>query len=136
MLENHYLYSTFVDAYGREVLARYFFESDYVNIPNTEMKMEVDPYHWVAVENDNLSLYFHDDFIEIFQPADKFATNYLNFVIDSINSDYRPGTEDISSIVMDVAEELVEKEINLTFKSKVRLIWDLIVGKKILISKY
>ena len=100
------------------------------------MKMEVDPCHWVTVENDNLSLYFHDDFINIFQPADKFATNYLNFVIDSINSGYRPGTEDISDIVMDVAEELVEKEINLTFKSKVRLIWDLITGKKILISKY
>ena len=41
MLENHYLYSTFVDAYGREVLARYFFENDYVNIPNTEMKMAI-----------------------------------------------------------------------------------------------
>ena len=136
MLENHYLYSTFVDAYGREVLARYFFESDYVNIPNTEMKMEVDPNHWVTVENDNLSLYFHDDFLNIFVPADKFATNYLNFVIDSINSDYRPGTEDISDIVLSVAEELVEKEISLTFKGKVRLIWDLIRNKKIYISKY
>jgi hypothetical protein len=37
---------------------------------------------------------------------------------------------------MDVAEELVEKEINLTFKRKVRLIWDLIRNKKIYISKY
>jgi hypothetical protein len=136
MLENHYLYSTFVDAYGREVLARYFFESDYVNIPNTEMKMEVDPNHWVTVENDNLSLYFHDDFLNIFVPADKFATNYLNFVIDSINSDYRPGTDDITDIVLSVAEELVEKEISLTFKGKVRLIWDLIRNKKIYISKY
>lgn len=136
MLENRYLYSTFVDTYGHEVLARYFFENDFVNIPNTEMRMEVDPNHWVTVDNDNLSLYFHDDFVVYFQPADKFAVNYLNFVNDSISSGYRPGTEDISDIVMDVAEELVEKEINLTFKNKVRLIWDLITGKKILISKY
>ena len=29
MLDNRYLYSSFVDAYGREVLARYFFESEF-----------------------------------------------------------------------------------------------------------
>jgi hypothetical protein len=138
MLDNRYLYSSFVDAYSREVLARYFFESEFINIPGTEISLEVDPSHWVVYdpETENISLFSHEDFSGIYEASDKFAKNYINFVIDSINSDYRPGTDDISDIVLSVAEELVEKEISLTFKGKVRLIWDLIRNKKVYISKY
>ena len=81
MLENRYLYSSFVDAYGREVLARYFFESEFINIPGTDMSLEVDAEHWATCENDNLALYHHEQFTEVFQPLDKMASNYLNFVI-------------------------------------------------------
>lgn len=138
MLENRYLYSSFNDKQNNNILARYFFEGEFVNLPNTEISLEVDPYHWVVYdpETENISLFSHEDFLGTYEASDKFAKNYLNFVIDSINSDYHPGIDDITDIVMSVAEELVEKEISLTFKGKVRLIWDLIRNKKIYISKY
>ena len=136
MLENRYLYSSFVDAYGREVLARYFFESEFVNIPNTEMSLEVDAGNWATFENDNLALYKHDQFLEIFNPIDRVAKNYLEFVLDSISSDYAPMGDNLSEALIETAEEFIEKEISLSFKSKVKLIWDLVRGKKIYISKY
>lgn len=136
MLENRYLYSSFVDAYGREVLARYFFESEFVNIPNTEMSLEVDAGNWATFENDNLALYKHDQFLEIFNPVDRVAKNYLEFVLDSISSDYVPMGDNLSEALIETAEEFIEKEISLSFKSKVKLIWDLVRGKKIYISKY
>ena len=136
MLENRYLYSSFIDAYGREVLARYFFESEFINIPGTDINLEVDAGDWAIVENDNLDLFHHDRFLQTFQPADKLANNYLEFVIDSINSDYVPIINNLSEALIETAEEFIEKEISLTFKSKVKLIWDLISGKKIYISNY
>ena len=136
MLENRYLYSSFVDSYGREVLARYFFESEFINIPGTEMSLEVDDEHWSTYENDNLALYHHKQFIEVFQPLDKMASNYLNFVIDSRNSDYSPVSNNLDEILIETAEEFIEKEISLSFIGRLRLIWDLILGKKVSISKY
>lgn len=136
MLENRYLYSSFVDAYGREVLARYFFESEFINIPGTDMSLEVDAEHWVTCENDNLALYSHEQFIQIFQSLDKMASNYLEFVIDSINSNYSPTSNGLDEALIETAEEFIEKEISLSLKGRLRLIWDLILGKKINIFKY
>ena len=136
MLENRYLYSSFVDAYGREVLARYFFESEFINIPGTDMSLEVDAGDWAAYENDNLALFHHEEFLNIFVPGDKVANNYLEFVIDSINSDYSPITNNLDEVLIETAEEFIEKEISLSLKGRLRLIWDLILGKKISISKY
>jgi len=136
MLENRYLYSSFVDAYGREVLARYFFESEFINIPGTDMSLEVDAGYWATCENDNLALFHHEEFLQIFVPQDKVASNYLEFVIDSINSDYSPITNNLDEVLIETAEEFIEKEISLSFKGRLRLIWDLILGKKINISKY
>jgi hypothetical protein len=136
MLENRYLYSSFVDAYGREVLARYFFESEFVNIPGTEMSLEVDAGYWATCENDNIALYHHEEFLKIFVPEDKVANNYLEFVIDSINSDYSPTTNNLDEVLIETAEEFIEKEISLSFGARLRLIWDLILGKKINIFKY
>jgi hypothetical protein len=136
MLENRYLYSSFVDAYGREVLARYFFESEFVNIPGTEMSLEVDAGYWATCENDNIALYHHEEFLKIFVPEDKVANNYLEFVIDSINSDYSPTTNNLDEVLIETAEEFIEKEISLSFGARLRLIWDLILGKKINILKY
>jgi len=136
MLENRYLYSSFVDAYGREVLARYFFESEFINIPGTDMNLEIDAGDWATCENDNLALFHHEEFLKIFVPLDKIASNYLEFVIDSINSDYSPASNNLDEILIETAEEFIEKEISLSFNARLRLIWDLILGKKINISKY
>jgi hypothetical protein len=136
MLENRYLYSSFVDAYGREVLARYFFESEFINIPGTDMNLEIDAGDWATCENDNLALFHHEDFLKIFVPEDKVASNYLEFVIDSINSDYSPNINNLDEMLIETAEEFIEKEISLSLNARLRLIWDLILGKKISISKY
>jgi len=136
MLENRYLYSSFVDAYGREVLARYFFESEFINIPGTDMSLEVDAGDWATCENDNLVLFHHEEFLKIFVPEDKMANNYLNFVVDSRNSDYSPVSNNLDEVLIETAEEFIEKEISLSFNARLRLIWDLISGKKINISKY
>jgi hypothetical protein len=136
MLENRYLYSSFVDAYGREVLARYFFESEFINIPGTDMNLEIDAGDWATCENDNLALFHHEEFLKIFVPLDKIASNYLEFVIDSINSDYSPASNNLDEILIETAEEFIEKEISLSFSARLRLIWDLILGKKINILKY
>jgi hypothetical protein len=125
-----------VDAYGREVLARYFFESEFINIPGTDMSLEVDAGYWATCENDNLALFHHEEFLNIFVPVDKVANNYIEFVIDSINSDYSPVSNNLDEVLIETAEEFIEKEISLSFKGRMRLIWDLILGKKISISKY
>ena len=135
MLENRYLYTSFVDTYGREVLARYFFESELINIPCTELSLEVDPNHWVVYKDDNIDLFSHESFIELFVPVDKVANNYLEFVFDSINSDYIPASNNLDEVLIETAEEFIEKEISLSFRGRLRLIWDLVIGKKIIISK-
>ena len=136
MLDNRYLYSSFVDAYGREVLARYFFESEFINIPGTEMSLEVDANHWAIYKDDSIDLFQHDSFVDLFMPVDKVATNYLEFVIDSINSNYSPTNNSLDEVLIETAEEFIEKEISLSLRGRLRLIWDLVVGKKINISKY
>ena len=136
MLDNRYLYSSFVDAYGREVLARYFFESEFINIPGTEMSLEVDANHWAIYKDESIDLFQQDSFVDLFMPVDKVATNYLEFVIDSINSNYSPTNNSLDEVLIETAEEFIEKEISLSLRGRLRLIWDLVVGKKINISKY
>jgi hypothetical protein len=136
MLDNRYLYSSFVDAYGREVLARYFFESEFINIPGTEMSLEVDANHWAIYKDESIDLFQHDSFVDLFMPVDKVASNYLDFVIDSINSNYSPTNNSLDDVLIETAEEFIEKEISLSLRGRLRLIWDLLVGKKISISKY
>ena len=136
MLDNRYLYSSFVDAYGREVVARYFFESEFINIPGTEMSLEVDSNHWAIYKDESIDLFQHDSFVDLFMPVDKVATNYLEFVIDSINSNYSPTNNSLDEVLIETAEEFIEKEISLSLRGRLRLIWDLVVGKKINISKY
>lgn len=136
MLENRYLYSSFVNSYGQEVLARYFFESEFVNIPGTEMSLEVDAEFWATILEDNISLLSHEDFLNNFQPTDRVSNNYLEFVIDSRNAEYSPSSNNLDEVLLETAEEFIEKEISLSLRGRLRLIWDLILGKKITISKY
>lgn len=138
MLKNSYLYQSFVNTYGAEVLAKYCFESELIDIPHTEMFLEVDSGMWVVFtqETESIDLTFHEDFLANYSPADKIASNYLEFVTDSINSDYSPFVNNLDEMLIESVEEFVEKEISLTLKQRMRLIWDLILGKKINISKY
>ena len=136
MLENRYLYSSFVNSYGQEVLARYFFESEFVNIPGTEMNLEVDAEFWAIYFEENLSLISHNDFLCNYHPIDRVANNYLEFVIDSRNAEYSPSSNNLDDALIETAEEFIEKEISLSFQGRMRLIWDLILGKKINIKKY
>ncbi len=138
MLKNSYLYQSFVNTYGAEVLAKYCFESELIDIPHTEMFLEVDSGMWVVFtqETESIDLTFHEDFLANYSPADKIASNYLEFVTDSINSDYSPFVNNLDEMLIESVEEFVEKEISLTFKQRMRLIWDLILGKKINIYKY
>ena len=138
MLKNSYLYQSFVNTYGAEVLAKYCFESELVDIPHTEMFLEVDAGMWVVFtqETESIDLTFHEDFLANYSPVDKIASNYLEFVTDSISSDYSPFVNNLDEMLIESVEEFVEKEISLTFKQRMRLIWDLILGKKINIYKY
>jgi len=138
MLKNRYLYQSFVNTYGAEVLAKYCFESELIEIPHTEMFLEVDAGMWVVFtdETESIDLAFHEDFLANYNPVNKISSNYLEFVTDSISSDYSPVVNNLDEVLIETVEELVEKEISLTFTGRVRLIWDLILGKKINISKY
>jgi len=138
MLKNSYLYQSFCNTYGAVVLAKYCFESELIDIPGTEMFLEVDPGMWVVYteETENIDLTFHQDFIANYNPVDKIASNYMEFVIDSINSDYTPVINMLDESLLETAEEFIEKEISLTLVQRMRLIWDLIWKKKINISKY
>ena len=136
MLENRYLYSSFVNSYGQEVLARYFFESEFVNIPGTEMSLEVDAEFWAIYREENISLISHEDFLSNYMPLDRVANNYIEFVTDSRNAEYTPSSNNLDEVLIETAEEFIEKEISLSLRGRMRLIWDLILGKKITISKY
>ena len=138
MIREQYLYQPFKNIYGIDFIAKYCFESELVDIPDTEMYLEVDPGTWVVYTKDLASLYLvsHEDFIVNYVPSEKFSSNYLEFVIDSISSDYTPVINILNESLLETAEEFIEKEISLTLKERIRLIWDLILGKKINISKY
>jgi hypothetical protein len=138
MLENRYLYQSFVNTYGVEVLSRYCFESELVTIPNTDMYLQVEAEMWIIYSDvtESLDLIHHKDFISNYTAQDKIANNYLEFVVDSINSDYSPVVNNLDEVLIETAEKFIEKEISLSFGARLRLIWDLISGKKINISKY
>ena len=138
MLKNSYLYQSFVNTYGYEVQAKYCFESELVEIPNTEIYLEVDSGMWViySEDTDNIDMIFHEDFLSNYNPVDKISKNYLEFVVYSISSYYSPVTSNLDEVLIETVEEFVEKEISLSFLERLKLIWDLILGKKIYISKY
>ena len=127
MIRDKYLYQSFTSIYSIDVIAKYCFESELVTIPDTDMYLEAEDGVWVVYTSDGESLFLisHEDFLENYMPQDKKASNYLEFVVDSVNV-----------LIEEVKEELLEKEISLSFRERLKLIWDLILGKNINISKY
>lgn len=119
--------------------ARYCFEPELITIPGTKASLEVPSNTWIAYDNekDNLYTFTFDQFADLYLASDKKSQKYYEFVNDSYKNDYLPYNENIFDFLVDeVKEELLEKEISLTLQGRLRLIWDLILGKKINISKY
>jgi hypothetical protein len=76
-------------------------------------------------------------FLDIYIASDKKAQRYFEFVFDSANNDYYPSNNlNIEELFEDIFEELIEKPVQLSFKGRLALVWDLILGKNIFISKY
>ena len=108
-------------------------------IPKTDALLEIDPKTWVIFdeENENLWAMTSDQFLDIYIASDKKAQRYFEFVFDSANNDYYPSNNlNIEELFEDIFEELIEKPVQLSFKGRLALVWDLILGKKIFISKY
>ena len=121
------------------IKARYCFESEMVKIPSTDVYLEIPKDTWLGYdpELDNLLTFTSDQFVELYLPSDKKSQKYFEFIVDSIKNEYYPSNENLFDVLVDeVKEELFKKEISLTLQGRLRLIWDLILGKKINISKY
>jgi hypothetical protein len=102
------------------------------------MYLEAEDGVWVVYTSDEESLFLvsHEDFLINYAPQDKKASNYLDFVVDSVNANYTPIANMLDESLLETAGEFIEKEISLSFRERLKLIWDLILGKKINISKY
>ena len=121
------------------IKARYCFDSEMVKIPSTDAYLEIQKDTWLAFdeENDNLMTFTYDQFVDIYIPSDKRTQKYFEFISDSVKNEYHPTTENLFDVLIEeVKEEFFEKEISLTLRGRLRLIWDLILGKKINILKY
>jgi hypothetical protein len=139
-IENHlYLFHNYsTPKFPINVKARYCFFDETVEIPNTEIMMEVAKGCWLiyAEESDLLLMLSMDDFLQVYIASDKKAQKYFEFVSDSFNSDYSPNYDALDDALLESINDLREKEISLSFMGRIRLIWDLIIGSKIFISKY
>jgi hypothetical protein len=138
-MENHLFtfYATPNSKFPQQIQARFCFYDEFVEIPHTEAKMEVEHGCWIIYSEDsNISLLTMEDFVENFEPENKKTSRYLDFVFDSHNTDYAPNYDSLDDALLDSINELVEKEINLTFALKIRLIWDIIKNKKINFDAY
>jgi hypothetical protein len=120
------------------ILARYYFESDYINIPNSPAFMEIHRNTWVFLDENTNDLFqmTMDQFTDIYMASDKKAQNYYEFVLDSISSDYVPFNETLEESLLDSLDEFVEKEMQLNYKSLFQLIWNKLCNKKLFIKDY
>jgi hypothetical protein len=121
-----------------DIEARYCFEPELVKIPDTEAFLEIDPNVWVAFDVfDNIYTFTMDQFADVYMASDKKAVKYYEFVIDSATNDYNPNaiasTEELLETIL---EDYIEKPVQLSFNGRLALVWDLLLNKKIFISKY
>ena len=133
-----FLFHNYSDSkFPSNISARYCFYDEVVNIED-DIKMEVAKGCWLVYDtNDNsLLMLSMDDFVKNFKANEKQSKKYFEFVIDSHNVDYSPNYNALDDALLDSINDLREKEISLSFMGKIRLIIDLILCKKIFISKY
>lgn len=123
--------------YPHSIKAKFLFEVDSIQIPNTNAFLNISENTWVFYdEEDNLFQMTMDQFIDIYIASDKKAQKYFEFVIDSNNNDYNPNVLTTDELLENILEDLIEKPVKLSLKGKLSLVWDLILNKKIFISKY
>lgn len=117
--------------------ARYLFESEVINLPETEIQAEIPAKTWMAFDDDNnLYTFSFDQFLDIYIASDKKTQRYLEFVLDSKNNEYQPSVEKefTFNLFEEIFGDLIEKEVPI--KKRWRLIFDLFSNKKIYLSKY
>lgn len=121
-----------------QIEARYCFEPELVKIPNTEAFLEIDPNVWVAFDVfNNIYTFTMEQFSESYAPSNKKAIKYYEFVIDSATNDYNPNAIDSTEQLLEnILEDYIEKPVQLSLKGRLALVWDLLLNKKIFISKY
>lgn len=138
-IENHlFLFNCDQNSkYPENVMARYCFYDEVVNIED-DIKMEVNKGCWLVYDtiDNSLLMLSMDDFVKNFKPIEKQSKKYFEFVVDSHNVDYSPNYNALDDALLESINDLREKEISLSFMGKIRLIIDLILCKKIFISKY
>ena len=125
--------------FPQNIKARYCFESEMIKIPHTTAMLEVDPSTWIILDeqNENLWAMTTDQFLDVYIASDKKAQKYFEFVFDSATNDYTPSNiSGVEELVENLFEELIEKPVVLSLKGRLSLVWDLLLNKKIFISKY
>lgn len=120
------------------VKARYLFEDEWIEIPDSDANLFLESNTWV-IYDENLSDVFAltmDQFNDIYLAADKKAQRYIEFVSDSKNNEYTPQlvVDENFNFFEEVFGDLIEKPAPI--KKRWRLVLDLILNKKIFISKY
>lgn len=121
----------------QEIKARYCFESEMVRIPNTDAFLEVPENTWIGIDAlSNLMYFTFDQFSDLYLASDKKSQRYYEFILDSNKSNYNPNVITTEELLENIIEDIVEKPVKLSFKSRLRLVWDLMLNKKIFISKY
>lgn len=119
------------------VKAKYCFENELIEIPGTDVFFNVDSELWAVYdkENDNLFSMTNDQFLDIYIASDKKAQRYVEFVLDSKINNYIPSTNlDNFNMFEEIFGDLIEKEAPI--KNRWKLIFDLVLNKKIYLSKY
>ena len=122
----------------QNIEARYCFEAELVKIPNTEAFLEIDPNIWVAFDVfNNIYTFTMDQFADVYLASDKKSIKYYEFVIDSATNDYNPNAiASTEELLENILEDYIEKPVQLSLKGRLALVWDLLLNKKIFISKY
>ena len=123
--------------YPHSIKAKFLFEVDSIQIPNTNAFLNISENTWVFYdEEDNLFQMTMDQFNDIYIASNKKAQKYYEFILDSNNNDYNPNVLTTDELLENILEDLIEKPVTLSLRGKLSLVWDLILNKKIFISKY
>ena len=81
-----------------KILARYCFENESVNIPNTDLELTVEQGYWLFsdLEKNDVYLLSHDLFLDKYTPSNRKTTAYCDFIQDTIFDDI-----EISTLVLE-----------------------------------
>lgn len=122
--------------FAANIKAKFLFDPELIQIPNSDYYLEVDKNLWIVYdsESDNLFSMTSDQFNEIYMAADKKAQRYVEFIFDSLSNDYPMSENPTSKLFEEIFGDLIEKPAPITKKWK--LVLDLLLNKKIFISKY